>query len=112
MVSKIITSIALLCSSVAFSQEENSLTFSRVLLLDISTEQIVPEGKIWKVVSCQRRTPTPTSDRKIDINGAAFYISADVTPDPTTLPLWLPSGTSITDPYNLDYLNIIEFNTD
>jgi len=112
MVSRIIISIALLCSSVAFSQEENGLTFSQVLLLDISTEQIVPEGKIWKVVSCQRRTSTPYADRMFYINGAAFYISVDVIPDPTTIPLWLPSGTSITDPYNLDFLNIIEFNTD
>ena len=55
MVSRILISIALLCSSVAMSQEENGLTFSQVLIVDITNEVIVPEGKVWKLVSVSIR---------------------------------------------------------
>ena len=52
MVSRILISIALLCSSVAMSQEESALKFNQVLLVDLTGEGVVvPEGKVWKVMS-------------------------------------------------------------
>ena len=51
MVSRILISIALLSSSVAFSQDENGLTFSQVLLIEDLSSVTVPEGKVWKIES-------------------------------------------------------------
>ena len=54
MVSRILISIALLCSSVAMSQQEGVLKFNQVLLVELTEEAIVvPDGKVWKVISQQ-----------------------------------------------------------
>ena len=74
MVSRILISIALLFSSVAFSQDENGLTFSQVLLLDITTEQVVPEGKVWKVVSILNTSSSSSSYRAIRINDVDRFL--------------------------------------
>ena len=113
MVSKIIISIALLCSSVAFSQEESGLSFSQVLILDISSNQTVPDGQVWKVVSCQRSTISYSDDSYIIINGSSYYISeGHASAVAYALPLWLPSGTVVKNGGYAHKLNIIEFNTD
>jgi hypothetical protein len=58
MVSRILILIALLCGSVAFSQEESTLKFNQVLLVELTEEGIVvPEGKVWKVVSAISNLP-------------------------------------------------------
>ena len=123
MVSRILISIALLCSSVAMSQDENGLTFSQVLLLEDFSSVDVPEGKVWKIESalsscfwhCQSsiyvnekvvflyawETAIPSS------NGRAASSN-----HPTKLPIWLPSGTNISSPSGVSSLSIIEFNTD
>lgn len=113
MVSRIIISIALLCSSVAFSQDENGLTFSQVLIVDITNEVIVPDGKVWKVVSVLHTSSYSNYARVININGGSVQlINALNSETPYALPLWLPSGTSISIGSYLYRLNIIEFNTD
>ena len=113
MVSRILISIALLCSSVAFSQDENGLMFSQVLIVDISNEVVVPEGKVWKVVSILRSNGSYTQNSQLLINGIITYLSDGIAYEAAyALPLWLPSGTSVQAPSYLKWLNIIEFNTD
>ena len=120
MVSRILISIALLCSSVAFSQDENGLTFSQVMIVDISSEVVVPEGKVWKVVAMIHSggTGTSVSDyRRILLNGGEAYLGSLVTEYAHSLPLWLPEGTTIQaadhyGDYYMTELNIIEFNID
>ena len=104
MVSRILISIALLCSSVAMSQDENGLTFSQVLIVDITNEVLVPEGKVWKVVHMLiDDDPVYVNLR---INSGIRYFRYDFNP------LWLPQGTTVKN-NSSDYveLNIIEFNT-
>jgi len=91
MVSRILISIALLCSSLAFSQDENGLTFSQVLIVDITNEVKVPEGKVWKVVSTLSVT-TGYTYGAIYLNN--LYTILFEGPQ-SNLPLWLPSGTTI-----------------
>ena len=110
MVSRIIISIALLCSSLAMSQEETALKFNQVMLVDITSEQVVPEGKVWKVVSVLRNSNNGTTAIYIDdtynwlgYNEHSTYIS---------LPLFLPEGTTISNDQHINKINVIEFNTD
>ena len=114
MVSRILISIALLCSSVAMSQDENGLTFSQVLIVDITNEVIVPEGKVWKVVSML--------DFDQDNGGCRVYVNDTQTWFRSTArdvgnigdfvgPFWLPEGTSISNMYDASRMNVIEFNT-
>ena len=119
MVSRILISIALLCSSVAMSQDENGLTFSQVLIVDITSEVIVPEGKVWKLVSVSYSTDAYTDhSRIIIIDGHENYLGTLLDGSDFSLPMWLPANTSIvsTPPYNnytfIDHINVIEFNTD
>ena len=104
MVSRILISIALLCSSVAMSQEESALKFNQVLIVDITNEVLVPEGKVWKVVHMLiDDNPNSVS---IKINSVIRYIRQDHNP------IWLPQGTTIkNNSYDYVELNIIEFNT-
>ena len=115
MVSRILISIALLCSSVGFSQDENGLTFSQVLIVDITNEVIVPEGKVWKIVSVLHTGSTQygSSLRSIDIDDMQVYVASLYEDVPYALPLWLPEGTSlIANTVYLHKINVIEFNTD
>lgn len=117
MVSRILISIALLCSSVAFSQDENGLTFSQVLLVDIFNEVVVPEGKVWKVVAMIHNSNIdPDDSRRILLNGSNAYLGSINFSLTHALPLWLPEGTTIQaaehyGSYYMTELNIIEFNT-
>jgi len=123
MVSRIILSIALLCSSVAFSQEESALKFSQVLLVELTEEGIiVPEGKVWKVLSSTYNSPNYTTSSTIrhdcyfTVNNnqvMVFYYSYYTSNSPCNIfPLWLPSGTTINLGANVTLLSVIEFNTD
>ena len=74
MVSRILISIALLCSSVAMSQEENGLTFSQVLLIELDSGELfeVPEGKVWKIVSAVVNPPSGYYDTYFFVNNNSF----------------------------------------
>ena len=109
MVSRILISIALLCSSVAMSQDENGLTFSQVLIVDISPEVTVPEGKVWKVVSVLREQHGGTS--AIYIDDTFTWLAYDSQTSSITLPLFLPEGTTISYYQYIHKINVIEFNT-
>ena len=118
MVSRILFIVILLFSNFAMSQDENGLTFSQVLLVDIFNEVVVPEGKVWKVVAMIHNSNTdPDDSRRILLNGSnAFLGSINFSPT-HALPLWLPEGTTIQaaehyGSYYMTELNIIEFNTD
>jgi len=126
MVSRILISIALLCSSVAFSQEESTLKFNQVLLVELTEEGIVvPEGKVWKVVSAISNLPGDfgyanqhsyfiINDQITSISRHTYHMAAG----PTTsglqnpiFPIWLPPGVNITSGERVSALSIIEFNT-
>ena len=118
MVSRILISIALLCSSLAFSQDENGLTFSQVLIVDITNEVIVPDGKVWKLVSVQYSSDSNYgSQRVIYINGNVCHLGSFYDGTDFSFPMWLPANTSIEggDSYNgqnfIERINVIEFNT-
>jgi len=124
MVSRILISLALLCSSVAFSQEENALTFSQVLLVELTEEGVVvPEGKVWKVLSSTFNYPSWTTANSYTHNCyfkvnnkdvMVFYFSNynSATAPCNIFPLWLPSGTTLNLGSNVTLLSIIEFNID
>jgi hypothetical protein len=124
MVSRIIISIALLCSSVAFSQEESALKFNQVLLVELTEEGVVvPEGKVWKVVSSTYDYPSYSNSGNYTHNCyfkvnnkdvMVFYFSNynSATAPCNIFPLWLPSGTTLNLGSNITLLSIIEFNID
>jgi hypothetical protein len=99
---------------VAFSQDENGLTFSQVLIVDISYEVVVPEGKVWKVVAILRdNTCTSSCPSKIVVNGVNCILSDSYLYEASyAFPLWLPSGTVVQNGENIERINVIEFNTD
>jgi hypothetical protein len=137
MVSRIIISIALLCSSVAFSQEESALKFNQVLLVELTEEGIiVPEGKVWKIVSAVSEAKSlleggesyffvnnnkseihqlsswvdpeiPNPEDSNDMNAVSFSSTFSST---TAFPMWLPSGVNLSLGENVSALSIIEFN--
>jgi len=123
MVSRIFISIALLCSSIAFSQEESALKFNQVLLVDMPNSVSVPADKVWKIesalVSCSQHC---TASILVNENYVAFYswgVTAPSSGDgaassnhPTNFPIWLPTGTQISNSENISSLSIIEFDTD
>lgn len=86
------------------SQEESALKFNQVLIVDITNEVLVPEGKVWKVVHMLiDDNPNSVS---IKINSVTRYIRQDHNP------IWLPQGTTIKNNSSFYVeLNIIEFNT-
>jgi len=116
MVSRILISIALLCSSVAMSQDENGLTFSQVLLVELTEEGVVvPEGKVWKVVSQQGELyhggNTTSSHVNFFMNSNKVDIVSWMT-EVQIFPIWAPSGTLFQLGDRVRTLSIIEFNTD
>jgi hypothetical protein len=128
MVSRILISIALLCSSVAFSQDENGLTFSQVLLVELTEEGVVvPEGKVWKVVSTVSDIIFSSSNGMSNtktyfivnnelnatvLNGGSSYYSSGDVSNCSLFPMWLPSGSTLSSGQYVSALSIIEFNTD
>lgn len=130
MVSRIIFALTLLMSNVAMSQDENGLTFSQVLLVELTEESVVvPEGKVWKVVSAVSELPgsSPTQSKVsyIFINGNECHFTRYNTYDTYStqsatssgfsnniFPMWLPTGTNLSSGDMVSALSIIEFNTD
>ena len=123
MVSRILISIALLCSSVAMSQEESALKFNQVLLVDLTGEGVVvPEGKVWKVMSAVSELPNPDGNVYFLINSNKCDLSKDNRMSGSAsahsfnslniFPMWLPTGTNLSPGNMVSALSIIEFNTD
>jgi hypothetical protein len=129
MVSRIIISIALLCSSVAMSQEESALKFNQVLLVELTEEGVVvPEGKVWKVVSAvsdihfTSGSSTDNSKTYFIVNnelnaailqgGTTQFGSSSNVSNCSIFPMWLPTGTNLSPGNMVSALSIIEFNTD
>ena len=108
--------VTLLFSSVAMSQDENGLTFSQVLIVDITNEVVVPEGKVWKVVSIMNNYHT-IQNGHVYINDLSTIFRSGISTGSAEYgtfqgPFWLPSGTSVLQNEHVSRLNIIEFNTD
>ena len=128
MVSRIIILITLLCSSIAFSQEESALKFSQVLLVELTQEGIVvPEGKVWKIMSAVSELPSISGSVYFYINGNKCELSksnysiqnASINSNTaasmnslSVFPMWLPSGVNLSNGSDVSALSIIEFNTD
>jgi len=127
MVSRILISIALLCSSLAFSQDENGLTFSQVLLVELTEEGVVvPEGKVWKVMSAVSELPSFNESVYFFINNhmceisksnhgstsGNFHQESHGLNSLNVFPMWLPTGTNLSPGEMVSALSIIEFNTD
>jgi hypothetical protein len=116
MVSRILISIALLCSSVAMSQDENGLTFNQVLLVEQSTT--IPEGKVWKIESVLSGSAILSTS--IIINNNETYVKSSAnnagyrtgySVNITKLPIWLPGGSLLAPGNNCHSISVIEFNT-
>jgi len=131
MVSRILISIALLCSSVAFSQEESALKFNQVLLIELTEEGVeVPEGKVWKVMSAVSELPVINgsvyffiNSNKCELSKGNHYLnnpsynlsgisSANSFNSLNVFPMWLPSGANLSSGDMVSALSIIEFDTD
>ena len=135
MVSRILISIALLCSSVAMSQEESALKFNQVLLIELTEEGIlVPEGKVWKVMSAVSEVSTLqengesyfyVNSNKSELHQLSYWYNSNPNPDAhnsinfssdfsstSAFPMWLPPGTILSLGERVSALSIIEFNTD
>lgn len=122
--------LAILAISVFAAQAQGNLQFNQVKL--VSTIETVPAGKIWKVESVLYNTPivgngnatiafSIGTDASILINGTsivtrssrgvntsqggAYYSVWDI-----TLPLWLPSGTTLSSSTGVGNVSVIEFN--
>jgi hypothetical protein len=126
MVSRILISIALLCSSVAMSQDENGLTFNQVLLVEQSTT--IPEGKVWKIESALSGSAILSTSSSgwtsqtlsIIINNNETYVKSSAnnagyrtgySVNITKLPIWLPGGSLLAPGNNCHSISVIEFNT-
>ena len=117
MVSRILISIALLCSSVAMSQEETALKFNQVLFVELIPDEliIVPEGKVWKITSAIYELTGSTNMVHFKINSIDVdiyrYFAQVTTSHSNNLPIWVPQGSIIESGFKVDALSIIEFNT-
>lgn len=109
-----------------------SLAFSQVILL--TSQQIVPQGKVWKLENCAGPRTTVGSytsnvfpaDHTFSINGTTVsaskmdnlvgapngsygVIATSGMSSVTGFPLWFPAGTTVDIGTNLSFLSIIEF---
>jgi hypothetical protein len=109
-----------------------SLAFSQVILL--TSQQVVPQGKVWKIENCAGPRTTAGSytanlfpaDHTIIINGISVSASDTETlvgapngsygviatsgmSSVTGFPLWLPAGTTVDIGANVNFISIIEF---
>ena len=115
--------LALLCSSAVMSQEESALKFSQVLLVELTEEGVVvPEGKVWKVVSQQSEliyyhSDNPQhyfylNDNRVDIVSTTIYSAMGFSQNQSVFPIWSPSNTILRYGSKIHTLSVIEFNTD
>lgn len=97
----------------------SNLEFSQVILIDgsVAFSRTVPTGKVWKIESATRSQNCGCSEIKIN-SKEAIITSYGSDSDESTLPIWLPEGTTITDfptgsgtyPTNSAWISIIEYN--
>ena len=123
--------VAMITTSLA-TQAQGNLQFNQVKL--INTNSTVPTGKVWKVESVlhgdnsswTEGVPSIDCIMSIVLNNEnicisrlrTFYASGynyDVTSSEsaincTSLPIWLPEGTTISLGYNSKFVSIIEYN--
>ena len=117
---------ALLILSILFialgAKAQGNLQFNQVKL--VSTSEIVPSGKVWKVENAIFAGGTPFTitlytygSMSYAVNGLACYISSSGGPptgnnyaNASTFPFWLPAGSSLASGSNMRYLSAIEFN--
>jgi hypothetical protein len=109
----------LLFCGLAFNSLSQTLEFSQVLL--VSSLDIVPQGKVWKVESALANC-TSHCNASIVVNNENIYTyvyqtgmpgtssKAPAASNPTSFPIWLPEGTSLNIGSNVKYISVIEFN--
>jgi hypothetical protein len=104
------------------AKAQGNLQFNQVKL--VSTSEIVPSGKVWKVENAIFAGGTPFTittytygSMSYAVNGLACYISSSGGPptgnnyaNASTFPFWLPAGSSLASGSNMRYLSVIEFN--
>jgi len=135
----IIIIIATLFGAIFKTQAQGNLQFSKVKLIS-NIQDTVPNGKVWKIESfifsqsipnCTGST-TVNQDEFIKINGQNISVRSsrflsgyfwqggpggwNATPNSDyniweqKLPLWLPSGTSLSSDNGVLYISAIEYN--
>ena len=99
---------------------QNSMQFSKVLLVE--SIDTVPQGKVWKIQSVLSNCSSPDCSSIILVNGKAtttFTYQTGMpstgsrqpgTGNPTNLPIWLPSGTTLNISSSVQFISVIEFN--
>ena len=103
---KLIT-LALIIGTTTLTNAQSNLVFNQALIVKLtsSTEQIVPEGKVWKVESMSEaggNILVNDSEWAIGVNGSF-----------RNMPAWFPAGTSLKRPGSGSisyYLSVLEFN--
>ena len=104
---KLIT-LVLIISTTAIIQAQSNLVFNQALIVEInsSTEQIIPEGKVWKVESFSNYDV-----ENILVNDSEWAIGNPI--DFRNMPIWFPAGTILKRDgagSQKDYLSVLEFN--
>ena len=122
-IKKLIFLLLLIFPTISFSQ---NLIYNKTLL--ISTTDTVPQGKTWKVVSVlpsDNLLSTSSSGNwssktlEITVNNSAVHIAGSTnqagyrigySSSYNPLPIWLPSGTTVSPSNNCHSISVIEFN--
>ena len=103
---KLIT-LALIIGTTTFINAQSNLVFNQALIVKLttSTEQIVPEGKVWKVESMN----VAGGNILVDDSEWAIAVGGSF----RNMPAWFPAGTSLKRPGSgsiSNYLSVLEFN--
>ena len=115
-----------------------TLVFSQVLLIG-TVSQTVPSGKVWKVESCLGVPTTSNGQsynavtfparHYILVNGTNIGVASETSvaaggstysggdyykvwamnENCTTMPIWLPAGSTLAASTNVNYISVIEF---
>ena len=106
MMKKLIT-LALIIGTTTFINAQSNLVFNQALIVKLttSTEQIVPEGKVWKVESMN----VAGGNILVDDSEWAIAVGGSF----RNMPAWFPAGTSLKRPGSgsiSNYLSVLEFN--
>jgi len=131
----IVLIFGLLAFPVCHVLSQSNLSFSRALL--VTSEETVPDGHVWKVVSVLgssgltplSTTSSSTSTQRIVVNSTEVFIAAwnymfhgsssttatstktaaAAMGSITQLPIWLPEGTTLDTGLNTFGVSVIEF---
>ncbi len=125
----------LLSSFTIKTYSQSSLEFNQVKL--ISTEETVPNNKVWKIVSVAASSNlaltggglTKSQSTQIIVNSQIVHVTqvsswvgdssgSNANPRPhgitsiqiTNLPMWLPEGSTLQSGINVNHISVIEFN--